>query len=94
MIHYSQDLKADEPDFYPFWAACVVGAVLHISAVLHALLPGFPGSIVGSIVSTPLPLYHLSSQSWAPRGPMFVFVHITVNEYGASVFWTGSATGL
>ena len=44
----------DEADFYAYWAGSVVGPFLHILAVVHALLWGFPGSIVGSIVSTPV----------------------------------------
>ena len=55
----------DEPTHYAFWAASVIGPVVHILAVVHALLiPDFirritgltnsclhaiPGSIVGSI---------------------------------------------
>ena len=57
----------DEPSLYAHWAASVIGPVVHILAVVHALLiPDFvrritglansclhaiPGSIVGSIVS-------------------------------------------
>ena len=77
VVCHSEDVDTVEPSFYPFWAACVVGAVLHISAVVHALLPGFPGSILGSIVSTPLPLPSQFSKR-APRCPMFVFVRVTV----------------
>ena len=63
----------DEPNLYAFWAASVIGPVVHILAVVHALLiPDFirritgstnsclhaiPGSIVGSIVSKTIPFY-------------------------------------
>ena len=48
----------DEPNLYAYWVASVVGPVLHILALAHALLfpailRGVPGAIVGSIVSIP-----------------------------------------
>ena len=46
------DDSEGDPDRYAFWAASVVGLFLHILAVAHAMLWGFPGSIIGSIVST------------------------------------------
>ena len=55
--YYDKDFNpGDEPGLYPFWAASVVGPVLHLLAAAHALLfpailRGVPGSIVGSIVS-------------------------------------------
>jgi len=37
-------------DFYWAWAASVSGLVLHILAVVHAVLWGLPSLIVGSLV--------------------------------------------
>ena len=55
----------DDPNYYPFWVASVVGPVLHILAAAHALLfpailRGVPGSIVGSIVSEAIHSYTVS----------------------------------
>ena len=43
----------DEPNLYACWAASVIGPVVHVLAVIYALLWGYPSSVVGSIVSTP-----------------------------------------
>ena len=42
----------EEPDLYAFWAVSVIGPIVYIVAVLHAVLWSYPGSICGSIVST------------------------------------------
>ena len=39
-------------DLYAFWSAGVVGLILHILALLHAVLWGKASYIIGSIVST------------------------------------------
>ena len=38
-------------DLYAFWAAGVVGLILHILATIHALLWGKTSYVIGSIVS-------------------------------------------
>ena len=68
----------DEPNLYAYWAASVIGPVVRILAVVHALLiPDFiqritgstksclhaiPGSIVGSIVSKTIPIATLHNK--------------------------------
>ena len=49
---YLHSFDESGPNLYPFWAGSFVGPFLHILAVIHALLWGFPGSILGTIVST------------------------------------------
>ena len=44
-------------DYYWAWAASVAGLVLHILAVVHAVLWGLPSLIVGSLVRS----YHVFS---------------------------------
>ena len=46
---YREDVSGS--NLYPYWAGSFVGPFLHILAVIHALLWGFPGSILGTIVS-------------------------------------------
>ena len=52
MIIYSLDLSVEDSDEYYYWAwaASVSGLVLHILAVVHAVLWGLPSLIVGSLV--------------------------------------------
>ena len=52
ILVYRIGLTGDDSSFYPFWVTSVLGPILFIAAVAHAVLWGFPGSIVGSIVST------------------------------------------
>ena len=56
--HFSLHRLKDVPGYkpgdsfnYPYWAGSVLGPIVYILAVAHALLWGFPSSIVGSIVS-------------------------------------------
>jgi hypothetical protein len=43
--------------YYSFWAASVVGPFLHILGVIHSLLWGFPGSVVGSVTAVVSVMY-------------------------------------
>lgn len=43
--------KPNDKQLYPYWAGCVIGPVVFLLALLHALLWGFPSAIVGSLVS-------------------------------------------
>ena len=45
------DYKVVDSENYAFWAGSVIGPVVCILAVVHALLRGLPSAIVGSIVS-------------------------------------------
>ena len=45
------DYKPDHNSLYPYWAGSVLGPIVYILAVVHALLWGFPSAILGSIVS-------------------------------------------
>ena len=40
----------DSPALYWAWAASVVGPVVYILAVVHAVLWGLPSAIIGSLV--------------------------------------------
>ena len=48
----SQEINVSESgeDYYWAWAASVAGLVVHILAVVHAVLWGLPSLIVGSLV--------------------------------------------
>ena len=45
------DYEPDQNYLYPYWAGVTFGPIVYILAIVHALLWGFPSSIVGSIVS-------------------------------------------
>ena len=45
------DYEVDDNANYAFWAGSVIGPIVCILAVAHALLWGYPSAIVGSIVS-------------------------------------------
>jgi hypothetical protein len=44
-------VSANTPNYYSFWVGSVVGPFLHILGVIHSLLWGFPGSVVGSVTA-------------------------------------------
>ena len=45
------DYEVHDNANYAFWAGSVIGPIVCILAVVHALLWGYPSAIVGSIVS-------------------------------------------
>ena len=48
---FDPEYEVDNSANYAFWAGSVIGPIVCILAVAHALLWGFPSAIVGSIVS-------------------------------------------
>ena len=51
IILYSRyDDPEDDPRLFPYWAASVVGPVLFLLAILHALLWKWPNAATGSVV--------------------------------------------
>ena len=70
-LFFRINFSGDDSDFYPYWTASVVGPVLHILAVVHAVLWGFPSSILGSIVSSLL----------------YTFVPCQKHQSNANLYW-------
>jgi len=50
LLHSLEITVGESGDYYWAWAASVSGLVLHILAVVHAVLWGLPSAIVGSLV--------------------------------------------
>jgi hypothetical protein len=100
----------DDPTFdlknnslYPYWAAAVLGPIVYILAVVHALLWGFPSAIVGSVTAV-LSMMYITALSAVfvtagiyIRNPDDVFISGDVPVYYdllfaggflAALFWT------
>ena len=58
------DYEVDDSFNYAFWAGSVIGPVVCILAVVHALLWGFPCAIVGSIVSYTVNILSDATKQW------------------------------
>jgi hypothetical protein len=94
----------DDPTFdlknntlYPYWAAAVLGPIVYILAVVHALLWGFPSAIVGSVTAV-LSMMYITALS-----AVFVSAGIVIRNFDdvpvyynllfaggflAALFWT------
>ena len=58
------DYEVDDDNNYAFWAGSVIGPIVCILAVVHALLWGFPSAIVGSIVSYTVNILSDAAKQW------------------------------
>ena len=85
-IHSDRE-ELGESYLYPYWAGSVLGPIVYILAVVHALLWGYPSAIVGSVVSLDIEqqiyyrdaCYTLNSSHVTHN--IVLFISLTVNNF-------------